>query len=114
MASGVAHHWFRAGFKLCLTETSSPMAIRRLVSFSEAVYDGEKTVEGVKAGIPGMALEMLRERTPVTRGIKIHDLDPRRGITYCTSISDKVRTLEGALLRAIVTLLPQKLSPVKV
>ena len=49
MASGVAHCLFKSGFSLCLTETSQPLAVRRLVSFCEAVYDREKTVEGVTA-----------------------------------------------------------------
>ena len=49
MASGVAHCLYRSGFKVCLTETTSPLAVRRMVSFCEAVYEQEKTVEGVTA-----------------------------------------------------------------
>jgi len=49
MASGVAHCLFKSGFNVCLTETSQPLAVRRLVSFCEAVYDRGKTVEGVTA-----------------------------------------------------------------
>lgn len=49
MASGVAHCLFKSGFKVCLTEISRPMAVRRLVSFCEAVYDRKKIVEGVTA-----------------------------------------------------------------
>jgi len=49
MASGIAHRLFKSGFKVCLTEISRPLAVRRLVSFCEAVYDREKTVEGVTA-----------------------------------------------------------------
>ncbi|MBN1545453.1 MAG: EF2563 family selenium-dependent molybdenum hydroxylase system protein [Syntrophaceae bacterium] len=48
-ATGVAHRLFKAGFKLCFTEIAEPLAVRREVSFCEAVYDGEKTVEGVTA-----------------------------------------------------------------
>ncbi len=48
-ATGVAHRLFKAGFKVCLTEIAEPLAVRREVSFCEAVYDGEKTVEGVTA-----------------------------------------------------------------
>jgi xanthine dehydrogenase accessory factor len=48
-ASGIAHRLHRSGFKVCLTDTASPLAVRRLVSFCEAVYDGEKTVEGITA-----------------------------------------------------------------
>ena len=49
MGSGVAHCLFKSGFKVCLTDISRPLAVRRLVSFCEAVYDREKTLEGVTA-----------------------------------------------------------------
>jgi xanthine dehydrogenase accessory factor len=49
MASGVAHRLYRSQFKLCMTEVPHPLAVRREVSFAEAVYEGEKTVEGVRA-----------------------------------------------------------------
>jgi xanthine dehydrogenase accessory factor len=49
VASGVAHRLFRAHFKVCLTEAPQPQAVSRGVSFSEAVYDGEKEIEGVVA-----------------------------------------------------------------
>lgn len=49
LASGVAHRLFRSGFKVCLIEAHTPLAVRRMVSFCEAVYDGVKSVEGVTA-----------------------------------------------------------------
>lgn len=49
VASGVAHRLFRAHFKVCLTEISHPSAVTRGVTFTEAVYDGEKEIEGVVA-----------------------------------------------------------------
>ena len=50
MASGVACRLFRAGFrKICMTDISQPQAVRREVSFCEAVYDGQKTIEGATA-----------------------------------------------------------------
>jgi xanthine dehydrogenase accessory factor len=49
MASGVAHRLHQSHFKICMTEVSHPLAVRREVSFCEAVYDGEKQVEGVRA-----------------------------------------------------------------
>ena len=48
-ATGVAHRLFKGGFKLCFTEIAEPLAVRREVSFCEAVYDGQKTVEDVTA-----------------------------------------------------------------
>jgi xanthine dehydrogenase accessory factor len=49
VASGVAHKLARAHFRVCLTETSQPLAVSRGVAFCEAIYDGEKEVEGVVA-----------------------------------------------------------------
>ena len=49
LATGIVHRLFRAGFPVLVLETDSPAAIRQQVSFSEAVYDGMATVEGVTA-----------------------------------------------------------------
>jgi len=47
VASGVAHKLARARFRVCLTETSQPLAVSRGVAFCEAIYDGKKEVEGI-------------------------------------------------------------------
>lgn len=49
LASGVALRLHRAGIKVVITELPEPLAVRRTVSFSEAVYEGLHSVEGVKA-----------------------------------------------------------------
>jgi len=49
MASGVAHRLHQSHFKVCMLEIDQPLAVRREVSFCEAIYEGEKTVEGVQA-----------------------------------------------------------------
>ena len=49
IASGVAHRLNRCHFKVCMTEVAHPLAVRRKASFSEAVFEGEKTLEGVTA-----------------------------------------------------------------
>jgi xanthine dehydrogenase accessory factor len=49
LASGVAHRLYSSHFGLCLTDIHQPQAVRREVSFCEAVYDSEKEVEGVMA-----------------------------------------------------------------
>ena len=49
MASGVAHRLHQSHFKICMTEIPHPLAVRREVTFSEAIYEGEKEVEGVLA-----------------------------------------------------------------
>lgn len=49
LASGVALRLHRAGLKVLVTELSKPTTVRRFVSFSEAIYQGEFSVEGVVA-----------------------------------------------------------------
>jgi xanthine dehydrogenase accessory factor len=50
IASGVACRLYRANFRrIVMLETASPLAVRRLVSFCEAVHEGEMTVEGIEA-----------------------------------------------------------------
>ncbi len=49
LATGVIHRLHSAGFPVLALETPQPAAIRRQVAFSEAVYQGTATVEGVTA-----------------------------------------------------------------
>ena len=49
ISTGTIHRLFRAGFPVLALEGQYPSAIRRKVAFSEAVYNGETSVDGVKA-----------------------------------------------------------------
>lgn len=49
IATGVAWRLHRSGFQVVMTEVDKPLAVRRAVSFCEAVYEGCMTVEGVEA-----------------------------------------------------------------
>jgi xanthine dehydrogenase accessory factor len=49
MASGVAQRLVRSGFRVCMTEIPEPLAVRRAVSFCEAVFVGRTEVEGLVA-----------------------------------------------------------------
>ncbi len=50
LATGVALRLFRSGMtKIVMLEVVAPLAVRRSVAFSEAVYLGEKIVEGLPA-----------------------------------------------------------------
>ncbi len=49
LASGVALRLHRAKFGLVISELEQPLAVRRSVSFAEAVYEGQHSVEGVTA-----------------------------------------------------------------
>ena len=55
VASAVAHKLFRAHFRVCMTEIPHPVAVSRGVAFCEAIYDGEKQVEGVVAELVSSA-----------------------------------------------------------
>ena len=47
MATGIALTLHTAGFRVLMLERALPSATRREVTFSDAVYDGKKTVERV-------------------------------------------------------------------
>ena len=50
MASAIAWRLYMAHFnKILMLDADNPMAVRRRVSFSEALYRGSQTVEGVNA-----------------------------------------------------------------
>lgn len=69
VASAVAHRLARSNFKVCMTEISEPQAVTRTVTFSEAVYDGAKVVEGVSAkrvkSLAGVRAAWKQNKIPV-------------------------------------------------
>ncbi|MGI5876916.1 MAG: selenium-dependent molybdenum cofactor biosynthesis protein YqeB [Dethiobacteria bacterium] len=66
------------------------------------VYIGR---EPVYATITGLIRGIIREGYPVTPGLKIADIDPRKGqIENCSTISDKARCVAGGVLEALLTM----------
>ncbi len=70
LASGVAFRLYNSNIRnIFLMEVKKPLAVRRLVSFSEAVYKGETTIEGVTAvlakSIDDIQKIMKRKKIPV-------------------------------------------------
>jgi xanthine dehydrogenase accessory factor len=49
LASGVILRLYRAGLQVVVSELPRPLAVRRTVSFAEAVYEGRHSMEGVTA-----------------------------------------------------------------
>ena len=47
LASGIALRLHRTGYQIVIIELEKPLAVRRTVSFCEAIYEGTQTVEGV-------------------------------------------------------------------
>ena len=57
-ATGIACRLYRANFRrILMLETSSPLAVRRQVSFCEAIHETSMTVEGIEAVRIGDDLE---------------------------------------------------------
>lgn len=72
LATGVAIRLLRSGLRLIITELPQPLAVRRTVSFAEAVYSGETNIEGITArrvDDPGDSLRILnilgKQQVPV-------------------------------------------------
>jgi len=59
MASAVAWRLYQANFRnIFMLEIAEPLAVRRAVSFCEAVHKGSATVEGIEARKAGAAAEI--------------------------------------------------------
>lgn len=79
LASGIAHRLFRSGFKVIVLELPQPLAIRRTVSFSEAICQGETVVERVQGKfIPALHnLMALLSSAPAQPSVSsAHELSP--------------------------------------
>lgn len=64
LATGTIYKLKRCGFSVLVLETENPAAIRRTVAFSEAVFQGHQTVEGITCYLAEsleQAEEFLRE-----------------------------------------------------
>jgi xanthine dehydrogenase accessory factor len=68
LASGVAIRLHRAGLRVAITELPQPLAVRRLVSFAEAVYSGEITIEAVSGRRVNDPTDMLSILQVFTKG----------------------------------------------
>lgn len=69
LASGVALRLHHAGFQVIITELPQPLAVRRAVSFSEAVHEGIWTVENVTSRLvktpEQLSASLARREIPV-------------------------------------------------
>jgi xanthine dehydrogenase accessory factor len=67
-------------------------------------------IEGIplKAEISGVLRGLIYPKSWVTKGMKVGDIDPRGIREYCFTVSDKARSLGGAVLEAICANLNKK------
>ena len=48
LATGIAYRLNKSGFDVVMTEIDKPTTVRRTVAFSQAIFDNEVEIEGVK------------------------------------------------------------------
>jgi xanthine dehydrogenase accessory factor len=79
-----------------------------LAAIGDVVQAGDVVAEvsgaSLRALISGVVRGLLREGTPVHKGMKSGDIDPRCEISHCFSVSDKARAIGGGVLEAILGL----------
>lgn len=63
VASAVAHRLFSAGYSVVIHEVSKPTDTRRKMSFTDAIFEGETSLEGVSArkivGVPAVQTALV-------------------------------------------------------
>ena len=63
----------------------------------------------VTATLGGVLRGLIREGYPVTRGLKIADIDPRpEQVAFCDTVSDKARAIGGGVVEALLLLANQR------
>ncbi|HIS27342.1 MAG TPA: EF2563 family selenium-dependent molybdenum hydroxylase system protein [Candidatus Pullilachnospira intestinigallinarum] len=82
--------------------------IRNEASIGDWVEQGREIARigqtPVTASITGVLRGIIRDGYPVKKGLKIADIDPRKGEREnCFTISDKARCIAGGVLEAIVS-----------
>jgi xanthine dehydrogenase accessory factor len=91
LASGVALRLYWAGFKILISELAQPLAVRRRVSFAEAIYAGETQIESVTARKVADPTDSLRVLQIFSKGQipVLVDPDGKAGVAlYPTVIVD--------------------------
>ena len=79
-----------------------------LATIGDMIQEGDVVAEVSRvpliALISGVVRGLLREGTPVFKGMKSGDIDPRCEISHCFSVSDKARAIGGGVLEAVLML----------
>lgn len=78
------------------------------LSIGSQVVEGEVVAtvgcESVCSALNGVLRGLLPDGTPVRRGMKSGDVDPRGKPEYCATVSDKARAIGGGVLEALLML----------
>ena len=78
----------------------STLSITDMVEAGSIV--GRVAGKPVNAGLSGVIRGLIRPNTPVHKGLKVGDIDPRGEVSYCSTISEKARSIGGTVLEAIL------------
>jgi xanthine dehydrogenase accessory factor len=85
--------------------------VRGVLRIGDAVRAGDVVAwvgeHPVRSGISGVLRGIVRDGVAVTANLKLADVDPRGDAAACFTISDKGRTISGAVLEAILNRFPQ-------
>jgi len=81
-------------------------SIGDMVEVGEAIAEVERVP--LKAEISGVLRGLIYPQSWVIRGMKVGDIDPRGIREYCFTVSDKARSIGGAVLEAICAYLNKK------
>jgi xanthine dehydrogenase accessory factor len=87
----------------------SQQTIGTLVQAGDVV--GEIAGEIVPAGISGVIRGLLPSGSEVAAGQKLGDIDPRGNPAFCSTLSDKGRTISGSVLEIVVRHVRAKTKP---
>lgn len=84
-----------------------------LIDIGAVVHKGQciGRVGGVEvpATLDGVLRGLIRQGYPVTRGLKIADIDPRlEQVANCDTVSDKARAIAGGVLEALLSLAEER------
>ncbi|HEX7975340.1 MAG TPA: selenium-dependent molybdenum cofactor biosynthesis protein YqeB [Anaerolineales bacterium] len=103
LASGVALRLHHAGLHLLITELAQPLVVRRLVSFAEAIYSREITIEDVtaeRAASLDHALSILEQgRIPVLVDPQAASLQALRSGYQPGAYPDPVILVDGRMTK---------------
>ena len=94
LASGIAYRLKISGFDVVMTEIENPTTVRRTVAFSQAIFDNETIIEGIK-------------------GIKVNSIDEINEVisqgNIPVMIDEKAEIVEmSKLIKQAIAKLPQK------
>lgn len=68
------------------------------------VIDNNGNEHEIKAQITGCIRGLLKDGLKVYKDMKVGDIDPRKNISYCTTVSEKARLLGNAVLSLLVSI----------